>query len=261
VAKDYFEITDLKLPSRLFLGSSGFSSPDELKNALNLSGASIVTMGVKRIVGHSGNHGRVWFDEILSSGIPILPNTAGCRTAKEAVKIAEIACELFETNRIKLEVVGDDFSLQPNPFELLAATKILIKKGISVFPFCTEDIVVAEALVDVGCDVLMPWGSPIGSGQGLLNIESLKRLREKFPRTRMIVDAGIGKPSHACQAMEIGYDAVLLNSAVSQSKDPVKMAIAFSDAVKAGRKGFEAGLINSQSMATPTTDFSTNIFE
>ena len=257
----YFEIGELKLTSRLFLGSSGYSSPEELKSALKQSGASLVTMGVKRIVGNSLNHGRLWFDEILSSGIPILPNTAGCKTAREAVKVAEIACELFETNRIKLEVVGDDYSLQPDPFELLAATKILIKKGINVFPFCTEDIVVAEALVGEGCTVLMPWGSPIGSGQGLLNIESLKRLREKFPKITMVVDAGIGKPSHACQAMEIGYDAVLLNSAVSQSSNPVKMAIAFSHAVNAGRKGFEAGLIQPQSMATATTDISTNIFE
>ena len=258
---NYFEIGELKLPSRLFLGSSGYSSPDELKKALKQSGASLVTMGVKRIVGNSLNHGRLWFDEILSSGIPILPNTAGCKTAREAVKVAEIACELFETNRIKLEVVGDDYTLQPDPFELLAATKILLKKGINVFPFCTEDIVVAEALVGEGCKVLMPWGSPIGSGQGLLNIESLKRLREKFPKITMVVDAGIGKPSHACQAMEIGYDAVLLNSAVSQSSNPVKMAIAFSHAVNAGRKGFEAGLIQPQSMATATTDISTNIFE
>ena len=138
------------------------------------------------------NHGRLWFDEILSSGVTILPNTAGCKTAREAVKVAEIACELFETNRIKLEVVGDEFSLQPDPFELVAATKILIKKGINVFPFCTEDIVVAEALVGEGCKVLMPWGSPIGSGQGLLNIESLRRLREKFPKITMVIDAGIG---------------------------------------------------------------------
>ena len=253
-----FEIADLNLRSRFFLGSSGYSSPEELKSALKLSGASLVTMGVKRIVGNSVNHGRLWFEEILSLGLPVLPNTAGCKTAKEAVKVAEIACELFETNRIKLEVIADDFSLQPNPFELVAAAKILIKKGINVFPFCTEDIVVAEALVDEGCEVLMPWGSPIGSGQGLLNIESLKRLREKFPKILMVVDAGIGKPSHACQAMEIGYDAVLLNSAVSQAKDPVKMAIAFSDAIIAGRRGFEAGLILPQSMATPTTDISGN---
>ena len=108
---DYFEIGELKLPSRLFLGSSGYSSPDELKRALKQSGAALVTMGVKRIVGNSSNHGRLWFDEILSSGVTILPNTAGCKTAREAVKVAEIACELFETNRIKLEVVGDDYSL------------------------------------------------------------------------------------------------------------------------------------------------------
>ena len=261
MVKDNFEIGGLKLPSRLFLGSSGYSSPDELKNALKRSGAAVVTMGVKRITGNSVDHGRLWFEEILSCGIPILPNTAGCKTAGEAVKVAEIACELFETNRIKLEVVGDDYSLQPNPFELVAASKILLRKGIEVFPFCTEDLVVAETLVDEGCKVLMPWGSPIGSGQGLLNVESLKRFREKFPKTKMILDAGIGKPSHACQAMEIGCDAVLLNSAVSQSKDPVNMAVGFSHAIIAGRKGFEAGLIHAQTMATPTTDISPNIFD
>ena len=123
---------------------------------------------------------------------------------------------------------------QPDPFELVAATKTLIKKGINVFPFCTEDIVVAEALVGEGCKVLMPWGSPIGSGQGLLNIESLRRLR-KIPKNNLVIDAGIGKPSHACQAMEIGYDG-FIKFAVSQSNDPVKMAKAFSHAVNAGEK-------------------------
>ena len=254
------KISNLTLSSRFFLGSSGYSSPFELTLAIKQSEASLITMGVKRLGIESLNNSEGWLKEISGCGVPILPNTAGCRNARDAITVAEIARELFNTNLIKLEVVGDDFSLQPNPFELVEAAKVLAKNNFSVLPFCTADLVVGEALIDAGCDALMPWGSPIGSGQGLLNIESLKRFREKFSDIVLVIDAGIGKPSDACIAMELGYDAVLLNSAVSQAKNPVDMAIAFSQAISAGRNGFRSGLITPQSLATPTTDISNNIF-
>ena len=183
--------------------------------------------------------GKSWWDLIRKTGERILPNTAGCRTAAEAVALAQMAREIFETNWIKLEVVGDDYTLQPDTFELVPAAKQLINLGFEVFPYCTEDLLVAQRLVDVGCNILMPWAAPIGSGQGITNKEALQRLRDRFPDTTLIVDAGIGAPSHATLAMEIGFDGVLLNSAIAQARDPVKMAAAFRDAIRAGRAGLD----------------------
>ena len=183
----------------------------------------------------------------------MLPNTAGCRTAKEAVATAEMARELFGTPWIKLEVIANDDTLQPELFGLVEATAILVAEGFQVLPYTTEDLSVAERLVDAGCTVLMPWASPIGSARGLINRDGLKTLRAYFPDTTLIIDAGIGAPSQAAEAMELGYDAVLLNTAIAKASDPVKMAAAFARAVEAGRLGFEAGLIEPRDMASPST--------
>jgi thiazole synthase len=164
-----------------------------------------------------------------------------------------MAREMFETPWVKLEVVGDDYTLQPDTFELVTAAKQLVDLGFEVFPYCTEDIIVAQRLIDVGCRILMPWAAPIGSGQGITNKEALLRMRDRFPNTTLIVDAGIGAPSHAALAMEIGFDGVLLNSAIAQAKDPVQMAGAFRDAIRAGRSGYLAGVIPPQPFATPST--------
>ncbi len=164
-----------------------------------------------------------------------------------------MAREIFQTNWVKLEVVGDDYTLQPDTFELVAAAKQLVALGFEVFPYCTEDIVVAQRLVDVGCKILMPWAAPIGSGQGITNRDALMRMRDRFPKITLIVDAGIGAPSHAALAMEIGFDAVLLNSAVAQAREPVRMAAAFRDAIRAGRAAYIAGVIPPQPFATAST--------
>jgi thiazole synthase len=183
----------------------------------------------------------------------VLPNTAGCRTAKEAVATAEMARELFGTPWIKLEVIANDDTLQPEVFGLVEAAGILSAQGFQVLPYTTEDLSVAERLVGAGCTVLMPWAAPIGSARGLINREGLKTLRAYFPDTVLIVDAGIGAPSQAAEAMELGYDAVLLNTAVAKAGDPMTMAAAFARAIEAGRLGFEAGLIEPRDMASPST--------
>ena len=245
---------DIELSSRFLLGTAGYPSPQVLETAIAVSEAEIVTMGIKRQAANVAlGSSNTWWDLIRKTGKRILPNTAGCRTASEAVALAQMAREIFETNWIKLEVVGDDYTLQPDTFELVTAAKQLVDLGFEVFPYCTEDIIVAQRLVDAGCRILMPWAAPIGSGQGIVHREALIRMRDRFPKTTLVVDAGIGAPSHAALAMEIGFDAVLLNSAVAQAQDPVMMAGAFRDAIRAGRAAFKAGVIPPQAFATPST--------
>jgi thiazole synthase len=250
---DTLELLGENFNSRFLLGTAGYSSPKILLNSIFNSSTEIVTLGLKRQITYEKNKANIWVDVVKSSNCTILPNTAGCRTSKEAVVLAEMSRELFETNWVKLEVVGDEYTLQPDCFELLDATAKLSKMGFDVFAFCTEDIIVAKRLMNEGCKILMPWGSPIGSGQGLKNFENLIRMREKFPEVKLIIDAGIGAPSHASFAMELGFDAVLLNSAVSQSVNPENMALAFRYAIAAGRQAFEAGLIKPQNFATAST--------
>lgn len=246
------------LASRFLLGTAGYPSPEILRRAVLASGAQVLTVGLKRTLAAAGDNGFVAAirETLKETGGHLLPNTAGCRTAAEAVTLAQMARELYDTTWIKLEVVGDEYTLQPDPWELLAAAEQLVKDGFQVFPYCTDDLVSCRRLLDAGCEVLMPWGAPIGSGQGLLNPFALRVLRERLPGVPLIVDAGIGAPSHAAQAMELGYDGVLLNSAVSQAGDPVRMAAAFGQAIAAGRLGFEAGVMAQQDMAVASTPVS-----
>ncbi|MFT4100118.1 MAG: thiazole synthase [Burkholderiaceae bacterium] len=247
-----WRVGGVELSSRFFLGTAGYPSPQVLQQAIDASGAQVVTVGLKRQLAHVGAAGD-FYGLIEASGARLLPNTAGCTTAREATTLARMARELFGTIWIKLEVVGDDYTLQPDPFELVSAARELVLDGFEVFPYCTDDLVTCRRLLDVGCTVLMPWGAPIGSGQGLINPFALKTLRARLPGVPLIVDAGIGSPMDAVQAMELGYDAVLLNSAVAQATDPVRMARAFRLAVEAGRLAWEAGVMAEQSMAVPTT--------
>ncbi|HWW32479.1 MAG TPA: thiazole synthase, partial [Steroidobacteraceae bacterium] len=161
--------------------------------------------------------------------------------------------EVFATPWVKLEVIGDTDTLQPDVFGLTEAARILCAEGFEVFPYTTEDLVVAERLLEAGCRVLMPWGAPIGSGRGLNNLYGLTALRARFPEIPLIVDAGLGVPSHAAQAMELGFDAVLINTAVAQATDPVTMAAAFAQAVEAGRAARLAGPIEPRDFAEPST--------
>lgn len=243
------------LASRFLLGTAGYPSPEVLRQAVLASGAQVLTVGLRRTQAAAGDNGFVAAirDTLTCVGGHLLPNTAGCRTAHEAVTLAHMARELYETSWVKLEIVGDEYTLQPDVWELLAAAEQLVKDGFQVFPYCTDDLVACRRLLDVGCEVLMPWGAPIGSGQGLLNPFALRTLRQRLPGIALIVDAGLGAPSHATQAMELGLDGVLLNSAVAQAGDPVQMAAAFGQAIAAGRLGFNAGIMARQDMAVAST--------
>lgn len=237
------------LTSRLMLGTAGYPSPAVLRQAIAASGAEVITVSLRR----EGPAGQAFREILADSGRRILPNTAGCHTAREAITTAHMARELFGTEWIKLEVIGHADSLQPDPFALVEAARVLCAEGFSVFPYTTEDLIVGEKLVEAGCRVLMPWGAPIGSGQGLRNIEGLRALRAHFPDIAMVIDAGIGAPSQAMQAMEMGFDAVLLNTAVAKALDPVAMAAAFGQAVAGGRAAHEAGLMPRRDMAQAST--------
>ncbi len=248
----------IELGSRFLLGSAGYPSPQVLADSITASGAQVVTVGLKRTLAAAGDNG--FIASIVKSGVRLLPNTAGCRTAREAITLAHMARELYDTPWIKLEVVGDEHTLQPDPWGTVEAATQLIKDGFAVFPYCTDDLVTCQRLLDAGCQVLMPWGAPIGSGQGLINPFALRTLRARLPGVPLVVDAGIGAPSHAAQAMELGFDAVLLNSAVSQAVDPVRMARAFGLAIEAGRSAFEAGVMAPQDMAVASTPVSGHPF-
>ena len=253
-----WRIGDTELHSRFLLGTAGYPSPEVLRQSIEASGSQVLTLGLKRTLAVPGTTGDNGFVQIIrdtahAHGAHLLPNTAGCRSAQEAITLAHMARELLGTHWIKLEVVGDEQTLQPDPFELVEAARQLVRDGFEVLPYCTDDLVSAQRLVDAGCRILMPWAAPIGSGLGLLNPWALRTLRARLPAITLIVDAGLGAPSHATQAMELGLDAVLLNSAVSQARDPASMAQAFRHAVEAGRLGFEAGLMPTSDMAVATT--------
>ncbi len=248
---DIFKIGDLELHSRLFLGTAAYPSPEILRDAITAAQPGMLTVSLRRE--NAAGKGQDFWDIIKSMNIPVLPNTAGCYGAAEAITTAEMAREVFETNRIKLEVIGDDYTLQPDIYGLLDAAETLIAKGFEIYPYMTDDLVLAQRLSDAGCDILMPWGAPIGSGRGLNNTYALQQLRDRFPDKTLVVDAGLGTPSHAAAAMEMGYDAVLLNTAVAKAGNPVLMAKAFSDGVKAGRAAYLSGVIEPQECAPPST--------
>ena len=259
---DRWQLGDVHLHSRLLLGSAGYPSPQTLGEALAAAATEVLTVGLKRSVGQAGDNGFVAhaLQQARAQGAHLLPNTAGCRTAREAIQLACMARELYDTTWIKLEVIGDEHTLQPDPFELLVAATELARLGFTVLPYCTEDLVLCRRLLDAGCPVLMPWGAPIGSGQGLVNLAGLRSLRARLPTATLIIDAGLGAPSQAAQALELGFDAVLLNSAVAQAREPVRMAAAFRDAVRAGRQAYLAGLMAPQDFAQPSTPVSGHAF-
>ncbi|NKB25709.1 MAG: thiazole synthase [Kiritimatiellae bacterium] len=240
------------LNSRLMIGTAQYPSPEIMAKSIKASEAEIVTVSLRRQnPGEKG--GELFWNFIKDLNLKILPNTAGCRTVQEANTTAEMARELFGTNWIKLEVIGDEYTLQPDTTALIEAAQMLVGKGFEVLPYTTEDLIVAQRLVNVGCKILMPWAAPIGSGQGLLNPYALRTLRKRLPDITLIIDAGLGRPSHAVQVMEMGFDGVLINSAVALAQDPIDMARAFARGVEAGRMGYKAGLLYPREMASPST--------
>ncbi len=246
------EFYGVELASRLLLGTSQYPSPAILAEAVRAAGVGVVTVSLRRESGRL-REGQDFWSLIRELGVRVLPNTAGCHSVKEAVTTAHMAREIFATNWIKLEVIGEADTLQPDVFGLTEAARILSDDGFAVFPYTTEDLVVAERLIEAGCRVLMPWGAPIGSGKGLNNPFGLRALRAHFPDVPLVVDAGLGLPSHAAGVMELGYDAVLLNTAVAKAGDPVAMARAFAGAVEAGRAAWLAGPMEPRDMAAPST--------
>lgn len=238
-----------EINSRLFVGTALYPSPQIMLDSIKASEADIVTVSVRR----QGLGGENFWKQLQQLDCYWLPNTAGCHSAKETVTTAEMAREIFQTNWIKLEVIGDEYNLQPDPFQLVEATKELVKRGFEVFPYCTDDLVLCQRLLDAGCNILMPWGAPIGTGRGLTDPYALQTLRKRLPDVPMVIDAGLGLPSHAAQAMEMGFDAVLLNTAIAQAENSVLMATAFKDAVKAGRTAYQAGAMPQRDLAKPST--------
>jgi thiazole synthase len=257
-----------QIDTPLFLGTSQYPSLETLQQCIQSSQTQVVTVSLRRSQAHAplsppnslsslnspqkSSENSFW-KAIQSHAVHLLPNTAGCTTVKEAVETAHMARDLFDTRWIKLEVIGNSYTLQSDPLQLYEAAKILHGEGFFVFPYMTDDLVLADRLLSLGLKVLMPWGSPIGSGRGLMNHYNLQMMREHFKEAIIIIDAGIGRPSDACQAMEMGMDGVLLNTAVARSLNPVAMAGAFTAAVRAGQIAYQSGIMEKRISAAPST--------
>ncbi len=250
-----FKIADHQFTSRLFLGSGKYGSSKEMYESIIASGSEMVTVALKRIDTDAPSDDLI--EALKKANVKLWPNTSGVRNAKEAVFAAQLAREALETNWIKLEIHPDPRYLMPDPIETLKATEELAKLGFIVLPYIHADPVLCKRLEDVGTAAVMPLGSPIGSNKGLKTEDFLEIIIEQS-KVPVIVDAGIGAPSHAARAMEMGADAVLVNTAIASSNNSIQMAIAFNNAVVAGRMAYEAGLSkvsNKASATSPLTSF------
>jgi thiazole synthase len=246
---DQFEVAGVTLSSRLILGTGGVPSMAVLEEAIRASGTDVVTVALRRVT--AGIPGSV-LDVCDRTGVRVLPNTAGCFTARDAVRTAQAARDAFETNWVKLEVIADERTLLPDSVELLSAAEQLVGMGFVVFPYTNDDPVVAVRLADLGCAVVMPLGAPIGSGMGIRNPYNLAIIREQV-EIPVILDAGIGTASDAALAMELGCDGVLIASAVTRARDPAAMAEAMALAVRSGRLAARAGRIPRRLYAEAST--------
>jgi thiazole synthase len=244
-----FRIADRDFDSRLIIGTGGFRNLQAMAEAVEESGAEMATLALRRV--DPSSRGSI-VEVLENAGCFLLPNTAGCFTARDAVATAQLAREAFETDWVKLEVIGDDKTLLPDPSELLVAAEQLVADGFTVLPYTNDDPILARRLEDAGCAAVMPLGSPIGSGMGIRNPYNLRLIVEQA-RVPVILDAGIGTASDAAIAMEMGCDGVLLASAVSRAQDPARMARAMRLAVEAGRGAFEAGRIPRRLYAEAST--------
>ncbi|MGA8364497.1 MAG: thiazole synthase [Solirubrobacteraceae bacterium] len=252
---DMLRIAGRALHSRLLLGTGGFPSLELMAEAIAASGSELVTVALRRLEpAHpdGSESGSSLIDVLADAGVQLLPNTAGCRTARDAVLTAKLAREAFATDWIKLEVIGDEDTLLPDAPELLRAAEELVDEGFVVLPYTTDDPVLARRLVDVGCSAVMPLGSPIGSGMGIRNPYNIALIREAVS-VPVVLDAGVGTASDATLAMELGCDAVMAASAISRAQDPVRMAHAMRHAVQAGRLAYTAGRIPRRHYARAST--------
>ncbi len=236
--KDRLEIGGRVFTSRLIIGTGKYRNHEEMKAAHRASGAQLVTVAVRRVPLDRSTES---FLDHLDPELQILPNTAGCYTAEEAIRTARLAREALQTDLLKLEVIGDQTTLFPDNEQTLEAAKILVKEGFTVLPYFNDDLIMARKLLDAGCPAVMPLAAPIGSGLGVQNPANLRIMREQLPDATIIVDAGVGTASDAAVAMELGADAVLMNTAIAEAQDPAKMAEAMKLAIEAGRLAFAAG--------------------
>jgi thiazole synthase len=248
-AEDVLTIADRTLRSRLLLGTGGFPSLELMAEAIAASATELVTVALRRV--DPAARGSL-IDVLSDAGVQLLPNTAGARTARDAVLTAKLAREAFATDWIKLEVIGDEDTLLPDAPELLRAAEQLVDEGFVVLPYTTDDPVLARRLVDVGCAAVMPLGSPIGSGMGIRNPYNIALIRDTVS-VPVVLDAGVGTASDATLAMELGCDAVMAASAISRAEDPVRMARAMRHGVEAGRLARTAGRIPRRHYATAST--------
>ncbi|MBI2864657.1 MAG: thiazole synthase [Chloroflexi bacterium] len=245
------QIAGKVLRSRLFLGTGKYRSVEEMQAALDASGAEIVTVAIRRLDLDNPTR-KTLLDDIDWGRYTILPNTAGCQTAEEAIRVAKLGRELTGSNWVKLEVIPDAKYLLPDPVGTLEAARVLVGLGFAVLPYINDDPVLARRLEEVGTATVMPLGSPIGSGQGVVNFEQIKIIIEQA-NVPVVVDAGLGAPSDASLAIEIGASAVLVNTAIAQATDPALMAEAFKLGVEAGRKAYVAGRIPKKAYASASS--------
>lgn len=253
------QIADKHFKSRLFTGTGKFSNREKMIEAIHASGSELVTMALKRV--DTGNRDDDILAPLITHNLNLLPNTSGAKSASDAVFSAELGREALGTNWVKLEIHPDPKYLMPDPIETLKAAEQLVKEGFVVLPYCHADPVLCKLLEEVGCAAVMPLGAPIGSNKGVASVEFLKIIIDQAC-VPVVVDAGIGAPSHAAFAMELGADAVLVNTAIASAQNPVQMAIAFRQAVESGRLAFESGLAeidNYAQASSPLTSFLDNL--
>jgi thiazole synthase len=250
---DQFEIGGRVFTSRLIIGTGKYRTFDDMKAAHRASGAEMVTVAVRRVPLDRSSES---FLDHLDPSLQILPNTAGCYSAEEAIRTARLAREALGTDLLKLEVIGDQTTLFPDNEQTLEAARILIKEGFVVLPYFTDDLIMARKLLDAGCPAVMPLAAPIGSGLGIQNPANLRIMREQLPDATIIVDAGVGTASDAAIAMELGADAVLMNTAIAEATDPAKMARAMKLAIEAGRLAYQAGRMQKRLYASASSPIS-----
>jgi thiazole synthase len=247
---DRFEIGGRAFTSRLIIGTGKYRSYEEMKAAHRASGAEMVTVAVRRVPLDRSSES---FLDHLNPSLQILPNTAGCYTADDAVRTARLAREALGTDLIKLEVIGDQTTLFPDNEQTLDAARVLVKEGFVVLPYFSDDLIMARKLLDAGCPAVMPLAAPIGSGLGIQNPANLRIMREQLPDATIIVDAGVGTASDAAIAMELGADAVLMNTAIAEAGDSAKMAEAMKLAIEAGRLAYLAGRMSKRLYASASS--------
>jgi len=250
---DPFEIGNRTFTSRLIIGTGKYRSYEEMGRAHRASGAEMVTVAVRRVPLDRSTES---FLDHLDPALQILPNTAGCYSAEDAIRTARLAREALQTDLIKLEVIGDQTTLFPDNEQTLAAARTLVKEGFVVLPYFNDDLIMAKKLLDAGCPAVMPLAAPIGSGLGVQNPANLRIMREQLPDATIIVDAGVGTASDAAIAMELGADAVLMNTAIAAATDSEKMAQAMKFAIEAGRLAYLAGRMDKRLYASASSPLS-----